>query len=245
MIMSEWFVGKSGKTHGPFSAGQLKQLAAEAKIGPETEVRLGTDGKWVTAKTVKGLFAVQATTAPTVAPAGAPPIVVAMPAQVAALNSSAVGEEELLKVYPSYLRNDPIGFCFLVLLGVVGAVFAAFGNRIVPAQYDPYHASQLAGLGLLLFSVLRFMLSLLRYRKISLVITNRRTTLRYGLFAKFSKEIRHSDIRMLVVRQGFLQRLLGVGGIDVSSAASDESDIKIAGIAHPEKVKELIDSLRP
>ena len=67
----------------------------------------------------------------------------------------------------------------------------------------------------------------------------------YGLFAKFSKEIRHSDVRMLVVRQSFLQRLFGVGGIDVSSAASDESDIRISGIAHPEKVKEVIDSLRP
>jgi hypothetical protein len=40
---------------------------------------------------------------------------------------------------------------------------------------------------------------------------------------------------MLVVRQGFLQRLFGVGGIDVSSAAWDESDIRISGIAHPEK----------
>jgi hypothetical protein len=245
MIMSEWFVSKSGKTHGPFSASQLKQLAAETKIGPETEVRLGTDGTWVTAKTVKGLFAAQAVSPAAVVPTAAPPVAAASPAQAAALSISAVGEEEVLRVYPSYLRNDPLGFCFLILLGAAGLVFALFGNRIVPADYDPYHASQIAGLGLLLFSVFRFMLAWLRYRKISLVITNRRTTLRYGLFAKFSKEIRHSDVRMLVVRQSFLQRLFGVGGLDVSSAASDESDIRISGIAHPEKVKEVIDSLRP
>ncbi len=71
MIMSEWFVSKSGKTHGPFSASQLKQLAAETKIGPETEVRLGTDGTWVTAKTVKGLFAAQAVTTAAVVPTAA------------------------------------------------------------------------------------------------------------------------------------------------------------------------------
>ena len=123
MIMSEWFVSKSGKTHGPFSASQLKQLAAETKIGPETEVRLGTDGAWVTAKTVKGLFAAQAATTAAVVPTAAPPVAVATAAQAAALNSSAVGEEELLKVYPSYLRNDPIGFCFLILLGAAGLVF--------------------------------------------------------------------------------------------------------------------------
>src|SRR4051794_28270048 len=88
--------------------GTWVHVTAETKIGPETEVRLGTDGTWVTAKTVKGLFA-----APVEIPAAVVPAAAATPAQAAALNNSAVGEEELLRVYPSYLRNDPIGFCFL------------------------------------------------------------------------------------------------------------------------------------
>ena len=54
--MADWYVSKSGKTHGPFSSQQLVQLAAEKKIGPQTEVRMGEDGKWAPAEEVKGLF---------------------------------------------------------------------------------------------------------------------------------------------------------------------------------------------
>ena len=54
--MADWYVSKSGKTHGPFSSQQLVQLAAEQKIGPQTEVRMGEGGKWAPAEDVKGLF---------------------------------------------------------------------------------------------------------------------------------------------------------------------------------------------
>jgi hypothetical protein len=49
---------------------------------------------------------------------------------------------------------------------------------------------------------------------------------------------------MLVVKQGSLQRLLSVGSIAVASAATGESDIDVAGLPHPEKIKELIDGFR-
>jgi hypothetical protein len=49
---------------------------------------------------------------------------------------------------------------------------------------------------------------------------------------------------MIVVKQGSLQRLLGVGSIAVASAATGESDIDVGGLPHPEKIKELIDGFR-
>jgi hypothetical protein len=42
--MAEWYVSKDDKTHGPFSSQRLIQLAAEQKIGPLTEVRMGEGG---------------------------------------------------------------------------------------------------------------------------------------------------------------------------------------------------------
>lgn len=54
--MAEWFVDSDGKTYGPFSAGQLKELATSEKINSETRVRRGVDGKWTRGKNVKGLF---------------------------------------------------------------------------------------------------------------------------------------------------------------------------------------------
>jgi hypothetical protein len=53
----EWFIKRSDKIYGPFSSAQLKKLAAEGKVSPATEVRLGAEGSWTSASHVKGLFA--------------------------------------------------------------------------------------------------------------------------------------------------------------------------------------------
>ncbi len=72
----QWYVQHGGKQHGPISSAQLKKLAAEGKISPSTNVRLGADAKWVPAGRVQGLFAAQpsaAAVAPPVEPLRAVP----------------------------------------------------------------------------------------------------------------------------------------------------------------------------
>ena len=54
--MEDWYVRRNGETLGPIAVTKLKGLAADSQIGAETEVRLGTDGQWVQASTVEGLF---------------------------------------------------------------------------------------------------------------------------------------------------------------------------------------------
>ena len=56
-MAAEWYCKVSGKTFGPVSAEQLKTLASQGKLTPRHEVRRGTDGSWVPADRVKGLFA--------------------------------------------------------------------------------------------------------------------------------------------------------------------------------------------
>lgn len=51
-----WYVNMEGQFKGPFTARQLKNLALQRSISPETCVRKGTDGRWVKAELVKGLF---------------------------------------------------------------------------------------------------------------------------------------------------------------------------------------------
>lgn len=60
----EWYVQQGGKQYGPLTAANLKKLAAEGKITPATTVRLGSEGTWVAAARVQGLFAAKATTPP-------------------------------------------------------------------------------------------------------------------------------------------------------------------------------------
>lgn len=56
---SQWFVRKGKKTHGPFTSRQLRKLARESQIAPDTAVRKGQDGSWVASQSIKGLFATE------------------------------------------------------------------------------------------------------------------------------------------------------------------------------------------
>ena len=51
-----WYVQHKGKTVGPASSNQLKELAGSGKITPQTLVRLGEGGEWQEASRVDGLF---------------------------------------------------------------------------------------------------------------------------------------------------------------------------------------------
>jgi len=56
-MTAEWFCNISGKTVGPLSAQQLKALVKQGKLKAEHQVRQGSNGMWVPANRVKGLFA--------------------------------------------------------------------------------------------------------------------------------------------------------------------------------------------
>jgi membrane protein YdbS with pleckstrin-like domain len=231
--MPDWYVGKSGKTHGPFSSQQLVQLAAEKKIGPQTEVRMGEDGKWAPAEEVKGLFVPASASAQRLVPPIAP-----------IDTESPAGEEELLQAHPSMFRNKPLKFVTWIVIGIAGMVLATIDPF---ARYHLQNSRLICvavGLGTVLIVAIAFLLWWLRYRKVSLTVTNRRTILQSGLLSRYVKDVRHADVRMLVVKQGSLQRLLGVGSIAVASAATGESDIDVGGLPHPEKIRELIDRFR-
>ncbi len=77
----EWFVQHGGKQHGPLNSATLKKLAAEGKISPTTQVRLGATGAWVPASRVQGLFA--APTKPASAPSPPPELPPAAPPPIA------------------------------------------------------------------------------------------------------------------------------------------------------------------
>jgi hypothetical protein len=56
-MTNDWYVQQAGKTFGPLTSVQLKKLAGEGKIKPDTSVRRGTTAAWVPASRVQGLFA--------------------------------------------------------------------------------------------------------------------------------------------------------------------------------------------
>lgn len=52
----EWFILRGEQTEGPISSSELKLLADQRKISPETLVKQGISGPWIPAGTIEGLF---------------------------------------------------------------------------------------------------------------------------------------------------------------------------------------------
>jgi len=67
-MAAEWFVQADGESLGPLAPPDLRRLVQEGRVGPETLVRLGADGKWVPAGRVRGLLP-EAASASAVTPA--------------------------------------------------------------------------------------------------------------------------------------------------------------------------------
>ena len=59
-MAAEWYYKELGQDFGPISTAQLQLYARTGEIGPDTFVRNGSNGKWVAACRVKGLFDVSA-----------------------------------------------------------------------------------------------------------------------------------------------------------------------------------------
>jgi len=126
-----------------------------------------------------------------------------------------MSETILYRDHPAMFRNRPL-------------LFAA-ACALVP----------LGGLGLLF--LVPWWLSCLGT---SLVVTDRRVTLRRGILSKDTSDILLADIRNVQVRQRFLQRLFDVGDIGLSSSGQGEIEIEVAGLPHPRRVSALIDDHR-
>src|SRR5262245_35184562 len=67
-----WFVARDRRKLGPYSAAQLKQLAAGGGVGPDDMVLREGQPKWVPARAVKGLIAAPAPSAAATLPIARP-----------------------------------------------------------------------------------------------------------------------------------------------------------------------------
>jgi membrane protein YdbS with pleckstrin-like domain len=80
------------------------------------------------------------------------------------------------------------------------------------------------------------------YRRASVVlrIFPNRITLERGVFSKCYQDYLPRDIRSIDIDQSFLGRLVGIGDVTISTAATAEGSEKIEGIPDPKGLRELI-----
>jgi uncharacterized membrane protein YdbT with pleckstrin-like domain len=130
------------------------------------------------------------------------------------LSSETVNEVVLYQENPSMFRNQPVGFVLTCILCLV------------------------------VIGLVIFLIWWLQCKATTLTITTDRTRLRRGLLSKSITEVWHQDVRNVQLHQSFIQRILNVGRLGISSAGDSGVEISVSGIPHPEKAKELIDKHR-
>jgi uncharacterized membrane protein YdbT with pleckstrin-like domain len=96
--------------------------------------------------------------------------------------------------------------------------------------------------GFFVLSIVLGLAAILRYRYL-FTVTKDRIISREGLIAKNTNEIQLKHIRALNVKQGIIERLLGIGTIEISSAAGGGVEVMFKGIRDPHGVKERIRGL--
>ena len=148
------------------------------------------------------------------------------------------GEELLLRVRPAMFRARPFSFSgllLLVLAGVGGGIYFLSSGR--------------SGLGIAclagsLLGIVPLVVWKIYNMGTSLEITNKRTVSYRGLFSKKSNEVRHNDVKNFQVDQTFLNRILGVGAVGISSSGQDEIEIHVKDLPNPYRIREIINQHR-
>ena len=91
------------------------------------------------------------------------------------------------------------------------------------------------GIGLILLLRAWYLVASTRYR-----LTTQRLFVQTGLVAKHLEEVELFRVKDVTLRQGFFQRLLGVGSVVVLSTDDTSPRLELAGILHPAEVKETL-----
>ena len=120
------------------------------------------------------------------------------------------------------------------------------GLSVILIQMGIWWLSDRLVLALSLFAIGGIILLIEWIHKMSttLTVTDKRTILRKGILSKSILEVFHPNVRNIQINQTLLQRLLKIGDVTVASAAQAEFEIKVVGISHPYKIRELINQYR-
>ena len=84
----------------------------------------------------------------------------------------------------------------------------------------------------------------LRRRATRYTITRRRVIRRTGYLRRVQQEVQTRDVREMQLHQGPIERLFGVGTVEVATAATAERELVIAKVPNARKVMEVLHQAR-
>jgi hypothetical protein len=169
--------------------------------------------------------------------------------------AATVAEQDVWQGHPSFLLilGRILGFAvWALLLSGLGYVFVTQLVPLAVQMHPPLrptvvtHETRIenavltvVGLWLAL-KLMALLLAAARVKATHYRLTNQRLLIESGLLSKSVEEIDLRYVEDLQFRQTFLERLLGIGNVDVVSSDKLAPKIVIGGIADPRGVRETI-----
>lgn len=126
-----------------------------------------------------------------------------------------------------------------IALPILLVLTIIFGDRY-------FSAATLRVVLVILAAVFVYLLAAIVYRRFSwrYVIDGETIESRQGVIARQVQSIRIRDLRNINVRQSMVQRLLGIGNVEFSSAGGGGVEVVFFGIEDPLQVKALAQRLQ-
>jgi membrane protein YdbS with pleckstrin-like domain/DNA-directed RNA polymerase subunit RPC12/RpoP len=72
------------------------------------------------------------------------------------------------------------------------------------------------------------------------VLTNKRVTAKTGIIARNVHEVGIRDIRSINVKQGIIERLFGLGAVEIASAGTAGVEVRFSGIKNPITIRDMV-----
>lgn len=141
-------------------------------------------------------------------------------------------EYALARFSPSWWRFTGSLLMALVCAGL--GIAALLGGR----QHWPL------GAGLIVLAWIVVALVVVARHSISWSLSSERLIERQGFLSSRRRELELADIRSVEVSRRFLQRLLGLGSIVVSSSASADYLIRLDDVANPDGIADMLRQAR-
>lgn len=126
---------------------------------------------------------------------------------------------------------------------VAAAVLAVVAAAAMTSR-QAGHAGPRIAAGLLALVLLIVVTAIISRRATSWSITSERLIEQRGVLGQTRREVELADIRSVEVSRTFFQRLLGIGNVIVSSAASADYLIRMQNVPNPDEIAETIRKAR-
>ena len=158
-------------------------------------------------------------------------------------------ERTLAKVHPVVFRARPIMTLILVsvfLVAVAALIMSFAGMSISGYSLDGTMALGPASILtwvctitlLIIVAIVGYWMLLSRFT--TLTVTDDRTIYQEGIVSRETSEVQHDDVRNIQLDQSFVQRMLNVGGIAISSSGQDEMEVVAKCMPNPAGIIKLI-----